>query len=124
MRITVIGSMKFLEEYEKLKVELEKKGHKIILPEPDEFYKNEKNPKKKAMEDFNEHLLESDAILVGNFHKEDEQNYIGINALMEIGMAFNRNKKIFILNDIPKGYEDELKNIGAVILSGNLSKIK
>ena len=116
--------MKFLKEYEKLKAELEKRGHKIILPEPDECYKNEQNPKRKAMEDFNRHLLESDAVLVGNFHKEDKQNYIGINAIMEIGMAFNRNKKIFILNNIPKGYEDELENIGAVILSGDLSKIK
>ncbi len=58
--------------------------------------------KRKAMEKFNEKLKESDAILVMNYTKDDKENYIGANTLMEIGMAFILQKKIFILNPSPE----------------------
>ena len=43
MKITIIGSMKFYTEYEKLKEQLEKQGHKVIIPLPDEFYEKSNN---------------------------------------------------------------------------------
>lgn len=124
MIITIVGSMSFRKEFEKIKKELEAKKHEITIPLPNEIYrKKEKNPKLKAMQDFNKNLDKSDAILVTNFEKHERKNYIGANSLMEIGMAFNRNKKIFILYDIPEEYKDELSAIGCITLKGDLTKI-
>lgn len=124
MKIRIIGSMKFYSEFEKLKKQLENLGHKVIIPLPDESYPNEKNIKRKAMEDFNADLKKSDAILVINLDKENKPNHIGVNSLMEIGMAFILNKKIFILNVIPDFCKDELKAINVIELKRNLSLIK
>lgn len=124
MIITIIGSMAFHKQYEKIREDLKKAGHKIIIPLPDEAYSKEKNIKLKAMEDFNKNLNKSEAILVANFHKNEKQNHIGVNSIMEIGMAFNRNKKTFILNEIPENCKDELEAIRVIELKGNLTKIK
>jgi len=124
MIITIIGSMSFHQEYEEIKQSLEAKGHNAIIPLQDEFYAKENNPKLASMNDFNKNLEKSDAILVANFEKHGKKHYIGVNSLMEIGMAFNRNKKIFLLYDIPEGYEDELKAIGCTILKGDITKLK
>ncbi|MGD9276624.1 MAG: hypothetical protein PVJ67_05610 [Candidatus Pacearchaeota archaeon] len=125
MRITIIGSMKFYEKFEELKKELEEQGNQIIgIPLPDEVYPNETNIKLKAMEDFNDDLEKSDAILVANYDKDEKTCHIGINSIMEIGMAFNRNKKIFLLNKIPEKCKDELEAINVIELNGDLAKLK
>ena len=123
MLITIVGSMKFHKEYEKIKQYLEKNKHKVIVPKPDEFYSKEKNIKLKAMQDFNKNLSRSDAILVANYTKEDKPHHIGINTLMEIGMAFNQKKKIFLLNPIPQHCKEELEAIGVIIINNDLNKI-
>ena len=96
MKITIVGSMAFHKEYEKIKEQLEKMGHQVIIPLPDEHYCKERDIKKCAMLDFNKNLDKSDAILMANFEKNGIKNYIGINSIMEIGMAFNHGKKIFL----------------------------
>ncbi|MEK6811203.1 MAG: hypothetical protein AABX96_01700 [Nanoarchaeota archaeon] len=123
MKILIIGSMKFHKKYEFLKKQLEKNKHQLIIPEPDKFYNEEKNIKLKAMQDFNKNLEKSDAILVANYEKHNQKNYIGFNSIMEIGMAFNRNKKIFILFNIPDNCKDELEAIGSIVLNGDIDKI-
>jgi len=71
------------------------------------------------------HILQSDAILIVNLEKKGIKNYIGGNCLMEMGMAYVNNKKIFLLNDIPVGisYLDEIKAMDPICLHGNLSAI-
>ena len=71
------------------------------------------------------HILQSDAILIVNLEKMGIKNYIGGNCLMEMGMAYVNNKKIFLLNDIPVGisYLDEIKAMDPICLHGNLSAI-
>ncbi|MGE0793075.1 MAG: hypothetical protein AB7V77_02750 [Candidatus Woesearchaeota archaeon] len=124
MKLTIVGSIKFVDKYKEVKKYLEEKGHQIILPIKDEI--EEPLPpevKLKAMEVFNKNLKESDGILVMNYEKNNEPNYMGVNSLMEIGMAFNRGKKIFIFNSIPEFCKDEVKAIGSVELNGNLDLI-
>ncbi len=75
------------------------------------------------MDVFNENLKNSDAILIMNYTKNNKENYIGTNSLMEIGMAFILNKKIFLLNPSPEYAEHELVAIGVNILKGDLSRI-
>lgn len=45
---------------------------------------------------------------------------------MEMGMAYVNDKKIFLLNGIPKDspYLDEIEAMDPVCLSGDLKKIK
>ena len=47
-----------------------------------------------------------------------------MNSVMEIGMAFNRGKKVFVLNGFPDNFREELEAIGAVELNGDLERIK
>lgn len=123
MKITIVGSMKFHDKYKEIKDKLGEK-YEVIIPLADEEYSKEDNPKKKSMEDFNDNLEKSDAILVANYDKEGEPNYIGVNSLMEIGMAFNKHRKIFILNDIPENCKDELEAIRVIVLKGNVENLK
>ena len=72
------------------------------------------------------HILQSDAILIVNLEKKEKKNYIGGNCLMEMGMAYVNDKKIFLSNDIPleSTYLDEIKAMNPICLSGNLKNIK
>lgn len=116
--------MAFYEKIKKLKQDLEIQGHTVVIPLPDEHYKNSGKIKLDSMKDYNKEIENSDAILVANYEKHDIKNYIGVNSLMEIGMAFNRKKKIFILNQIPDNCKEEFSAIGVIELNGDLSKTR
>ncbi|PIP22396.1 MAG: hypothetical protein COX38_00850 [Candidatus Nealsonbacteria bacterium CG23_combo_of_CG06-09_8_20_14_all_39_25] len=117
--------MSFLEKFREAKEFLEKQGHKIIVPEKDPMPEPiPPSVKKKAMEKFNENLKKSDAILVMNYTKDEKENHIGANTLMEMGMAFIIQKKIFVLNPSPEFCKDELEAIEVQFLDGDLSRIK
>lgn len=124
MKIIIIGSMGFYQKYLELENALKEKGHEVISPLPDEFYKQNNKIKRDAMEDFNKNLKKVDAILVANYDKNNIDNCIGVNTLMEIGMAFNRKKKIFILKKIPQSCKEEFEAIEATELNEKLENIK
>jgi diphthamide synthase subunit DPH2 len=124
MKITIIGSMKFYEKLKEIKTILEKQGHNVVIPLPDEHYKESGKIKRDSMEDYNKEIEKSDAILVANYEKNNIKNYIGVNSIMEVGMAFNRKKKIFILNQIPENCIVEFNAIDVIELNGDLTKIK
>ncbi|CAA7614396.1 conserved hypothetical protein [Magnetospirillum sp. UT-4] len=60
------------------------------------------------------------AILVVNMEKHGEIDYIGPNAFAEIAIAFATGKQIFLLNDVPHSYSDELTAWGATPLAGRV----
>ena len=125
MKLTIVGNMSFLEKFKEAKQILEQQGHEVIVPEKDPT--PEPIPpavKRKAMEKFNENLKKSDAILVMNYTKGDKENHIGANTLMEIGMAFILQKKIFVLNPSPEFCRDELEAIEVQFLNGDLGKVR
>ena len=125
MKITIIGNMSFLEKLKEAKEILEQRGNEVIVPEKDPMPEPiPPSVKRKAMEKFNENLKQSDAILVMNYTKDGKENYIGANTLMEIGMAFILNKKIFVLNPFPEFCKDELEAIEVQLLNGDLNKIQ
>ncbi len=123
MNIRIIGSMIFYDKYLDIKKDLESLGHVVILPLPDEYYNKHDDIKKAAMEQFDDDLEWCDALLMANYEKKNIKNYIGINSIMEIGMAFNRKKKVFVLFSIPDNCVEEFTSIGVVELKGNLNKI-
>jgi hypothetical protein len=71
------------------------------------------------------HILESDAVLIVNSTKNGVTNYIGGNALIEMGQAYVNDKKIFLLNDIPQDspYAAEIVAMDPVCLHGDLKQL-
>ena len=67
----------------------------------------------------------NDAVLVLNFDKNGQKNYIGGATFLEIFRAFDLGKKIFLLNPIPDNIlKDELIGMNPTIINGDLSRIK
>ncbi len=141
MKITLCGSIKFADKLVEVYHELEKLGHQPMM-HGDMF--GVANGTARELEDIRnnvEHaeikrkygyikwwydsIKNSDGILVLNYDKNGIKNYIGGNTLIEIGFAHVNNKKVFLLNPIPKEapYIDEIKAMVDVVLNRDLSKI-
>jgi len=136
MKIAIIASMAFSKEMMKLKEELTKKNHSVILPRLTEEFA-ETNFKETREESVNnkikynllkyyfEKIKESDAILVANYTKENIRNYIGGNTFLEMGFAHVLDKKIFLLNGVPDMlYSDEIKAMKPIVLDEDLEKVQ
>lgn len=124
--------MKFAKEMLKIKKQLEQLGHEVITPEnmkkpifrhatsEDSFVKI----KSDLIRLHYQKIHSSDAILVANI-STNVHNYIGGSSFIEMAFAHILNKKIFLLNPIPKmTYTDEILAMKPTILKGDLSKIK
>jgi hypothetical protein len=59
-------------------------------------------------------------IIVINNEKHQIKDYIGGNTFAEIAIAFSHGKKIFLLNEIPDFFIDELRAWGVIELKGCL----
>lgn len=135
--------MSFADQMLDAKRQLEAKGWFAILPEGAESYtSNEKlteqtagwgtaeGAKMKVEENlirkhYNE-IKRSDAILVINYTKNSLKNYIGGNSFLEMGYAYILNKKIFVLNPLPKEqkiFYQELLAMEPIVLNGLLENI-
>lgn len=70
-------------------------------------------------------IAQSDVILVLNFRKNNVDNYIGGNVLIEMGVAFHLKKPIFILNDSPKNspFEEEILGMQPIFLQGDVLRL-
>jgi len=132
MKIAICGSMKFGKSMLQFKQELETNGHQVIVPENTESYAdgtiNVENKWEKIQLDviksYFEKIKEQDAIFVINKDKNNIKNYVGGNSLIEIAFAHVLEKKIFLLNPIPKmNYSDEIEAMKPIVLNGNLNLI-
>ena len=67
----------------------------------------------------------ADIVLVCNYEKQGEENYIGGNVLMEMTIAFYLNKPIYLLNDTPRNssFLEEIIAVGAKPLFGNVNSL-
>lgn len=65
-----------------------------------------------------------DCLLVLNFNKDDIENYIGGTTFLDMYLAFQSGKPIYLMRDIPEGIlKDEIISFNPVILHEDLSKI-
>ena len=134
MKIMLICSKAFYGKLLEYKVKLEELGHQVFMPncwdcpETEEKYRGtpEHSKFKAQMYKQSETLIEQmDGVLVLNFNKNNQKNYIGGATFLEIYDAFRMNKKIFFINDIPDNMlKDELIGFSPIILNGNISMIK
>lgn len=135
--ITLCSSAAFYRQLVDVHAQLEARGYTAILPYSargmkqagnyevvKSWYTNPDDYDKKAdlvRRHFDE-IAKSDAILVANYEKHGQPNYIGPNVLMEMGLAFYLRKPIYILNELPEDspFEEELKGFRPIILHGEL----
>jgi len=121
MKIVICGSMRLSKKMLKIKEELTKLGHFVIVPRHTEEYAtlntsdhmHNESVKNKINHDlirqyFNE-IEKNDAVLVVNDSLKNIPNYIGGNSFLEMGFAHVLNKKVYLLNPIPEmSYSDEI----------------
>ena len=136
MKILIICSKRFYNKIPIIKEYLENKNHKVYLPncydKPDTEdkikllgEKEHQEFKAKMFKQSEEVIKNMDAVLVLNYDKKEYKNYIGGATFLEMYDAFRFNKKIYLLNKIPKGIlKDEIKGFNPIIINNNLDLIK
>ncbi len=67
---------------------------------------------------------DNDAILVLNFKKKEQENYIGGAVFIEIFKAWELGKKIFLYNPIPDNMlKNEIEAFDPIVINGDLSRV-
>lgn len=143
MKITLCGSLAFIDKMNELKKQLEQAGHEVQLPPTtvtDETGKEIPvvllhqqrreskatsgwiwDHKAEAMRDHFKKVEWCEAVLILNEEKHGVAHYIGGNTLMEMGLAFHLNKKIFLLNPIPEvPYREEIIGMQPTVINNDL----
>lgn len=114
-RIVICGSMSFYGEMLHIHKIFKNKGIHSIVPEPEDQYnkdleKNFWDFKRRVSFQYLRKIRSPStiAILAVNKDKHGIHDYIGPNTFAEIAVAFAQQKKIFLLQGIPKEYIEEL----------------
>ncbi|MFA5748191.1 MAG: hypothetical protein WC872_03725 [Candidatus Absconditabacterales bacterium] len=138
MKILIGGSMTFANKMIEIKKNLEKQGHTINLSPGINFFLENSNAKMDfeqelqfcketgIMKNFFDEIRESEGVLFLNYDKKGISGYVGASVLMEIGIAYFLDKKIYLLNPIDKSqsYALEIFLTNPIILNGDLNQIK
>lgn len=134
LRVFIISSKAFYDRIPPIKEYLEKKGHRIFLPncydcpETEAKYRGTKEHAawKSSMIEHSEEVISSvDSVLVLNYAKNGVENYIGGATFLEMYDAFRLGKKIYMMNDIPEGIlKDEIIGFNPIIIHGDLEKLE
>lgn len=136
MKIFICCSKHFYRKIPPIKEALEKQRHIIALPNSyDEPMKEEQlkisaenseyiSWKANIIKAQETKIRDNDAILVLNFEKNGQPDYIGGATFLEIFKAFELEKKIFLYNSIPENIlKDEIIGMNPIIINGDLLKI-
>lgn len=122
MNIVLCGSMKVKGRIKQIAQELEENGYNVLLPIECMIGIDKSIASRKHFERIiNE---ENSVILIVNEEKEGIKNYIGANTLVEIGVSYFFNKRIYLLNDIYEPFKDELEAWGVICLKGDITNVK
>ena len=140
MKIALCGSIKFIDEMKAAKIELERLGHEVLIPysaeanQGKEFWeelkkqdvKNFVSLKKERMRGHFDKVKKAAAILVLNYDKDGKKNYIGPNTFLEMAIAFDHGKKIFILNPVSENdpRHEELITMSPICIDTDFEKIE
>ncbi len=124
MKLLLISGRQFFEKLPLVRFNI--KNHTSILP-TSEIGKvsNFLNKRTIFLEKDILLLKEADSLLVCNFKKGKQENYIGAYSLIIMSIAFSFKKKIYLLYDLPKNkYKDEIESLEVICLKGDLKNIK
>ena len=139
MKITICGSIAFIDEMLEAKAKLESMGHEVLMPPTELVDGNGSRLKSKAFYDIRKNGANDswvwdlkelsmkkhfkkiewcDAILILNHDKNNIPGYIGGNTLMEMGLALHLNKKIYMIKETPElSYKEEILGVKPVIIN-------
>ena len=135
MKIFIIGSKYAFEKIPPIQDKLEKTGHIITTPSgyADPFKEFEMKKlsneefvqwKRSMLEEQTKRVAANDAVLVMNFEKNGQKNYIGGATFLEVFKAWELGKKIFFYNSLPEGMlHDELTGMNPTVINGDLSLV-
>jgi len=134
MKIFLICSKAFYGRLQDIKENLQQLGHEVFMPNcwdcPETEAKYRGTPqhaefKAKMYKQSEETIAHVDAVLVLNYNKNGQENYIGGATFLEIYDAFRLNKKIYFVNYIPDNMlKDELIGFSPIIIGDNYDLIK
>ena len=134
MKILLVCSKAFYDKLNYFKKELEKLGHEVFMPNCYDAPETEAKYRgtsahaawKAGMIKHSEEVIKNmDAVLVLNYDKNGQKNYICGATFLEIYDAFRLGKKIFFINDLPEGMlKDELIAFNPIVINGELKLIK
>lgn len=134
MKILLVCSKAFYDKLNYFKKELEKLGHEVFMPNCHDAPETEAKYRgtsahaawKAGKIKHSEEIIKNmDAVLVLNYDKNGQKNYIGGATFLEIYDAFRLGKKIFFINDLPEGMlKDELIAFNPIVINGDLKLIK
>jgi len=136
MKIFIACSKHFYDRIPVIKEHLEKMGHSVHLPNSFDAPMTEEEMKKNGpdahrawkasmLRKDHDNISANDAIVVLNFEKKGQLNYIGGATFLEIAKAFELEKKIFLHNPVPESiFKDELLGMGVVVINGDLTQIR
>ncbi|MEX2007433.1 MAG: hypothetical protein WD992_01555 [Candidatus Levyibacteriota bacterium] len=132
--------MKFVKDMPKIKKELNKLGHKVILPvgirphlKDETFVENLDGNlafciKHNVMRRNFNLVAKSDAVLVLNYKRNKIDGYVGVSVLLEMGIAHFLKKKIFLMQKTPDyknaRWAHEVAIINPTVINGDLSAIR
>ncbi|MBD3360567.1 hypothetical protein GF366_02070 [Candidatus Peregrinibacteria bacterium] len=138
MKIGIIGSMQFTEKMVEIRDKLKEMGHDTFITElhydfigktiaeKEQIKKDQMDGNIDTIREFWDLMQGADAVLVLNLEKNNIENYIGANTLMEIGFAHVLNQKIFFYNPMPDMpyCREELEAVHPIVINGDLDLIK
>jgi len=136
MKIFIACSKHFYDRIPSIKSELENLGHEVSLPNSYDEPLREEEMKRKSLEAHvawkaemlrkdRQNIEPNDAVLVLNFQKNGQPNYIGGATFLEIYKAWELEKRIYLYNPIPENiFRDELVGINPEVLNQDLTRIK
>ena len=146
MKITLCGSIAFIDEMVAARYQLEAMGHEVKMPpmeimdgegkmmDAKKYYAIRKaatdqegwiwDRKAAAMRLHFDKVMWADAIVVLNYDKNNIAHYIGANTLLEMGLAFHHGKKIYLFNPIPElAYTEEILGMKPEMMHGDFRRI-
>ncbi len=136
MNIFICASKHCYGHVAAVKEGLEKMGHVVTLPNSYDNPGKEMEMHNLGAEEHSkwkgerlrlqkEKVMANDAIVVLNFEKNGQPNYIGGATFLEVYEAFRNDKKIFFYNPLPEGMlHDELLGIRPVVINGDLNLVE
>jgi hypothetical protein len=127
--MVICGSMSFYRQMVEHQQMLASAGIWCVIPSSDngfEFSLTQEEFQRHKLKTSKQHIRrirdsKTLGILVVNYDKYENRNYIGANTFAEIAVAFAHYKKIFLYQGIPDFYRDELLAWQATPLFGRLS---
>jgi hypothetical protein len=136
VKVFVCASRSSYHLVAKVREDLERRGHRVTLPnnfdDPEREEAIKRSQPQEAYVAWKAEMLRlqaskvaaNDAVLVLNFDKDGQHNYLGGATFLEVFKAWELGKGIFFFNALPEGIlHDELTAMAPIVIDGDLNRV-